>query len=88
MRPGPQNNGELKYAFPSEWHNDARIAIEPFPKNPYWWDSFTVRVDNESVSIPYRVCHNLAAIKTDKLSDLQRSLVDCIQSTDLSATST
>jgi hypothetical protein len=80
MRSEPQNNSELKDAFPSEWHNDALIAVEAFPANPYRWNSFTVWVNNEAVSIPYRVYHNPASIKTNKLSGLPKNLVDCILS--------
>jgi len=61
-------------------HNDALIAFETFPKNPYWWNSFTVRVNNEVVSIPYRVYHNPSSIKTNNLSGLQKNLVGCILS--------
>jgi hypothetical protein len=80
MRPEPQDNSELKWAFPSELHNDALIAVEALPKNPYWWNSFTVQVNNESVSIPHRVYHNPASIKANKLSGLQKNLIDCMMS--------
>ncbi len=80
MRLEPQNNDELRCAFPSELHNDALIAFETFPKNPYWWNSFTVRVNNEVVSIPCRVYHNPSSIKTNNLSGLQKNLVGCILS--------
>jgi hypothetical protein len=56
------------------------LPLEALPKNAYSWNSFTVRVNNESVSIPYRVYHNPASIKTNELSGLQESLVDCILS--------
>jgi hypothetical protein len=80
MRPAPQNNSELKYAFPSGMHNDALIAVEAFPANPYRWSTFNVRVNNETVSIPYRVYHNPASIRTNKNSSLQKNLVGCILS--------
>jgi hypothetical protein len=78
MRPEPQDNSELKYAFPSDLHSDALVASEALPKNSYWWNSFKVQVSNEVVSIPYRLYHDAASIKTDKLSSTQKNLVDCI----------
>ncbi len=80
MRPEPQDNSELKYAFPSDLHSDALVASEALPKNSYWWNSFKVQVSNEVVSIPYRLYHDAASIKTDKLSSTQKNLVDCILS--------
>jgi hypothetical protein len=80
MRPDPQNNSELKHAFPSEVHNDALIAVEAFPANTHRWTTFGARVNNETVSIPYRVYLNPASIKTDKLSVLQENMVGCILS--------
>jgi len=78
MKQEPQNNNDLKYAFPSDMHNDALIAAQALPENPYWWNSFTVCLNNETVSIPDRVRHDPASIKADKLSVLQKNLVDCI----------
>jgi len=37
-----------------------------------------VRVNGEAVSIPHRVYHDTALIHKDKLSNLQKLLVDCI----------
>lgn len=78
MQKKPQNNNELKYAFPTDMHNDALIAAEALPKNPYWWNSFTVCLNIETVSIPNRVRHDPASIKAEKLSVIQKNLVDCI----------
>jgi hypothetical protein len=74
----PQDNVELLHAFPTSLRNDALLAISVLPKNPHGVGCFTVRVNGEPLSIPYRVYHDAALIHTEKLTSLQNHLVDCI----------
>ncbi len=78
MRQEPQDNSELKYAFPSRLCSDALVAAEALPKNRSWWNSFKVCVNNENLSIPDRVRHDPASVKIGRFSLLQKNLVDCI----------
>jgi hypothetical protein len=73
-----QDNILLLHAFPTSLRNEAEFAISVLPTNRYGVGNFTVRVNGEAVLIPYRVYHDPASIKTDKLSIRQRNLVDCI----------
>ena len=58
--------------------DDALVAISGLPENPYWFSCFAALVDGESVSIPYRVYHNVSSIRSEKLNGLQKELIDCI----------
>jgi hypothetical protein len=74
----PQDNLRLLHAFPTSLSAEALPAISVLPKNPHGVGNFTVQVNNEAVLIPYRVYHDTAMIHTDKLSSMQKHLVDCI----------
>lgn len=78
MERKPQDNGELIYAFPSRVHGEVRIAISALPENQYRFHTFSVLVEGESISIPYRICHNDTLVQSEKLSSLQKELIDCI----------
>jgi hypothetical protein len=78
LRQKPQDNAELTHAFPGRLLDDARIAITALPANPYWFSSFEVQVDAEKVAIPRRIYHNDSLIRSEKLSPLQKELIDCI----------
>lgn len=74
----PQDNKKLTAAFPAAVHSDALIALSALPENPYKWTSFAVTVDNEAVSIPWRLQHNTALIKRGQLAEIQNQLLNCI----------
>ncbi len=78
MRPYPQENDELRFAFHSELHSDAIAAIKVFPSNAYGWNVFKVQVKGEILAIPVRIYHDAVAIKTAKLTELQGNLLDCL----------
>ncbi len=73
-----QDNLLLLHAFPTSLRNEAEPAISVLPTNRYGVGNFTVRVNDEAALIPYRVYHDTALIHTDKLTSVQKLLVDCI----------
>lgn len=78
MAEKPQNNKELKAAFPTNLHSDALIALSALPENPHRWTSFAVKMNYEAVLIPNRLHHNTALINRGRLNDLQNLLLNCI----------
>ncbi len=74
----PQDNLQLLHAFPTSLRTEALQAIAVLPENPHGVGNFTVRIDDEAVSIPKRVYHDTALIRTDRLTSVQKPLVDCI----------
>jgi hypothetical protein len=74
----PQNNLELKAAFPFKLQDDVLTALSALPENPYPWTAFSIRVDNEALSVPYRIYHNPSLIRTDRLSTLQKQMLACL----------
>jgi hypothetical protein len=74
----PQSNTDLAKAFPMKIQTDAYIAISALPENPYWFNTFTLTVDGEVVSIPRRVYHNISLVQRKGLDNVQRELIDCI----------
>src|SRR5437899_8923655 len=73
-----QDNLLLLHAFPTILRNEAERAILVLPPNPYGVGNFTVRVNDEALLIPNRVYHDTDVIHTDKLTSVQRIVVDCI----------
>ena len=73
-----QDNLLLLHAFPTSLRNEAQPAVSVLPTNPYGAGNFTVRIDDEAVLIPYRVYHDTALIHTDKLTAVQKLMIDCI----------
>lgn len=73
----PQSNFELKAAFPSKLEKDALTALSALPENPYPWMPFSVQVEKETLSIPYRIYHNASLTKTQGLT-LQEQLLACL----------
>lgn len=74
------DNSQLANAFPAAVRSDALIALYQFPevsKNSNW-QTFSVRVAGEVVSIPVRIYHDPSLIDGLRLSRLQRELVDCL----------
>ena len=78
MQNEPQSNDDLRAAIPKRVQEDVAAAVSTLPQNPYWFDCFKVSVDDESVSIPYRVYHNPSSVRSEKLNNAQREFVDCI----------
>ena len=74
----PQDNLELKAAFPSTVQSDALAAVSGLPPNPYHWSSFSVRTENESLFVPCRIYHDPSLIRTEGLSAVQEQMLACL----------
>jgi hypothetical protein len=74
----PQDNFELKAAFPSGLRNDVLAALSALPENPNPWTSFRVHVENETLSVPYRIYHDVSLLRTDRLSTVQEQMLACL----------
>ena len=75
--PSPQNNVELVAAFPSKLQKDVLMALSALPENPYPWTAFSVKVENETLSIPHRIYHNVSLTRTEGLP-LQEQMLACL----------
>jgi len=53
------------------------MALSALPENPYPWTTFSVQVENETLSIPYRIYHNVSLTRTEGLT-LQEQLLACL----------
>lgn len=53
-------------------------AVSVLPENRHGAGTFGVNVNGELLSISRRVYHHGAVIRTKKLTNLQRELIDCI----------
>jgi len=73
-----QSNSELVHAFPIALRDDATLALSAFPENPLPSGTFSARVADQTVVLPYRIYHNPTLIATVPLSSLQKELVDCL----------
>lgn len=74
-----RNREILVQAFPLRLHDEVRSVIslvsEPrFSSSP---DAFTVRVDNQQVSIPCRIYYERAEFDTATLSSTSVAILDC-----------
>jgi hypothetical protein len=69
---------ELASAFPAVLRQDALKAFGALPTVRALGNSFSVRVGDESVTIPYRVHFDLPLIRLLFLTSAQRELVDCL----------
>jgi hypothetical protein len=78
VRRSPQNNFELKAAFPSRLQNDALGALSALPENPHPWTAFSVRIENETLSVPRRIYHDVSLVRSDRLSALQEQMLACL----------
>jgi hypothetical protein len=70
----------LVQAFPRRLHDDVRSVIslvseERFSSSP---DAFTVRVDNQQVSIPCRIYYEPTEFDTAALSNTSAVILDCL----------
>jgi hypothetical protein len=71
---------ELVQAFPSTLRKDARTALSVLSENPYSsrWQTFSVRLRNELVSIPNRIYYEPPVLQTFQLTKLESELLDCL----------
>lgn len=72
------SNDELVRAFPTALRDNAVLALSAFPENPHPSSTFSVRVADDVVALPYRIYHDPALIDTALLTSLQKELVDCL----------
>jgi hypothetical protein len=73
-----QSNSELVHAFPVALRDDAALALSAFPESRLPLGTFSARVADQTVVLPYRIYHNPTLIDTVPLSSLQKELVDCL----------
>jgi hypothetical protein len=69
---------ELASAFPTTLRQDVLTACGTFPAIRELGGKFRVRVNNELVTIPYRLHLDPTLIHVESLNPLQRELVDCL----------
>jgi hypothetical protein len=73
-----QDNRDLQFSFPKSLREEVLQVVSVLPENPHSVGNFTVKVSGELLSILRRVYHNTSLIHTERLSSLQRELIDCI----------
>jgi hypothetical protein len=71
-------NLDLVNAFPAGLRDDAMKVVSALPNPPHWAHSFSVKVGEETVWIPYRIYHDPAQIDSASLSRTQRDLLACL----------
>lgn len=72
-------NSKLVEAFPARLKGDTLIAVTALPEAFHQPShTFHVRVNEEQLSIPYRVYHDVSRIDVGGLSVLQRQLISAI----------
>lgn len=75
----PSVNLKLLNAFPSSLRDEALSAIAILPEPSYRpLSAFTVRVNAESIAIPYRESYDPARIVSKRLSPTQKPFLDAI----------
>jgi len=72
------SNTELTRAFPAALRKDAVVALSAFAESSYPLRTFSLRIADGVVALPFRIYHNPALIQTASLTSLQRELVDCL----------
>jgi len=75
-------NADLISSFPSVARDHAQWAVRALPDSPHPFQTFSVRVSGEHISIPQRVYHDPLGIsvgfRLGFRSKLSRELLDCI----------
>jgi hypothetical protein len=71
-------NSNLFKAFPAAVRDEALKLISAFPEPTLNADSFSVKIGDELVWIPYRIYHDPASIDSTSLSQMQRELLACL----------
>lgn len=72
------SNSHLIHAFPAVLGNDVVEALSVLPENSLTSQTFSARVADEILALPYRIYHNPALINTASLNSIQKELVDCL----------
>ena len=75
-----ESDSDLIRAFPSTLRSDVITVLSVFPEplHPRQGNESEFNVAGEIVSVPYRLYHDPALISTDRLTSLQKELVDCL----------
>ena len=71
-------NSNLFKAFPAALRGDALKLISALPESPLNAGSFSVKIGDELVWIPYRIYHDPASIDSTCLSQTQCELLACL----------
>jgi hypothetical protein len=69
---------QLACAFPVAIRADVQLATFRFPATRLLLGNFSVRVEDEVMTLPRRIHNDPALIRLDQLTDLQREAVDCL----------
>ena len=72
------SNLDLVNAFPAGLRDDAMKVVSALPNPSHWAHSFSVKIGEETVWIPYRIYHDPAQIDSADLSRNQRNLLACL----------
>jgi hypothetical protein len=71
---------ELAQALPSALRHDALVALSALSENRFssGWQPFSVRFENELLSVPYRIYYNPPVPERLQLSGRQSEMLDCL----------
>jgi len=72
------NNLDLVNAFPAGLRDDAMKVVSALPNPSHWANTFTVKIGEETVWIPYRIYHDPVQIDSANLSGTQLNLLACL----------
>jgi hypothetical protein len=72
------SNLNLVEAFPSAVRADALVAISALPEVSTTSYSFSVSVGPETLTIPYRIYHDVTLIQSRELTETQGGLLSCL----------
>jgi hypothetical protein len=81
-RVADETNLPLVRAFPSGIQEDVKAVLACLPRDPHSLriGSYSVNVRGETLSIPYRVYHDISKIRIRPLSRFQVEILNCILS--------
>ena len=71
-------NLNLVAAFPAMLHDDALVSVSTLPYADLTSDTFSVRIGAEVVRIPYRIYHDPALIRSERLTQIQADILRCL----------
>jgi hypothetical protein len=72
------SNSNLVTAFPAALRHDAFASISTLPEAPPPSHGFSVNVGSETLQIPYRIYHDPAMIRSERLTLTQNELLSCL----------
>ncbi len=78
LEPMSNVNLDLVKAFPAALRDDALRLVSELPEPPFTAHSFSLKVGQDTVWIPYRIYHDPAQIDSTSLSSTQRELLGCL----------